>query len=52
MQRRDAATRGTIRRFVQEQRNQIEGMLPKMDEEDQRRASGYLNYIEGLTAPG
>ncbi|MBG0813973.1 DUF5667 domain-containing protein [Planomonospora sp. ID82291] len=43
---------GHLERFVRKQRDQIEGMLPKMDEEDQRRASGYLNYIEGLAPPG
>ncbi|WP_141703513.1 DUF5667 domain-containing protein [Planobispora rosea] len=48
VERRDAKTTGTIRRFVQEQRHQIEEMIPKMDEEDQRRASGYLDYIQGL----
>ncbi|WP_433249818.1 DUF5667 domain-containing protein [Streptosporangium sp. CA-135522] len=40
-----------LKRFVQKQRNQIEGMLPKMDVEEQRRAHGYLNYIEGLEPP-
>ncbi|GIH90936.1 DUF5667 domain-containing protein [Planobispora siamensis] len=52
VRRRDAKSTGTLKRFVQKQRNQIEGMLPKMDEEDQRRANGYLNYIEGLAPPG
>ncbi|MBG0827328.1 hypothetical protein HS041_06075 [Planomonospora sp. ID67723] len=52
VRRDDAKATGNLKRFVQKQRNQIEGMLPKMDEEDQRRASGYLNYIEGLAPPG
>ncbi|MFF5209934.1 DUF5667 domain-containing protein [Streptosporangium sp. NPDC000396] len=48
VRRRDAASAGQLKRFVQKQRNQIEGMIPKMDVEDQRRAHGYLVYIEGL----
>ncbi|MGC5009435.1 DUF5667 domain-containing protein [Streptosporangium sp. DT93] len=41
-----------FRRFVQKQRTQITGMLPRMDAEDQRRAHGYLDYIDGLAPPG
>ncbi|MEV7908146.1 DUF5667 domain-containing protein [Streptomyces anulatus] len=52
VQRRDARSTGQLRRFVQKQRNQIQIMLPKMDEDDRRRASGYLDYIDGLTQPG
>ncbi|GGL36387.1 DUF5667 domain-containing protein [Planomonospora parontospora] len=56
VRRRDAEdaeeATGDLERFVRKQRDQIEGMLPKMDEEDQRRANGYLNYIEGLAPPG
>ncbi|MDP9863532.1 MULTISPECIES: DUF5667 domain-containing protein [Streptosporangium] len=48
----DARSTGRLKRFVQKQRNQIEGMLPKMDVEERRRANGYLNYIEGLAPPG
>lgn len=51
VRRRDARNTGDLKRFVQKQRNQIEGMLPKMDAEDQRRANGYLNYIDGLAPP-
>ncbi|MFJ2028372.1 DUF5667 domain-containing protein [Streptosporangium sp. NPDC087985] len=47
----DAKSTGQLKRFVQKQRHQIEGMLPKMDVEQQRRAHGYLNYIEGLAPP-
>ncbi|MFC4058658.1 DUF5667 domain-containing protein [Planomonospora corallina] len=47
-----AEVTGHLQRFVRKQRNRIEGMLPKMDEENQRRANGYLNYIEGLAPPG
>ncbi|GAA3109384.1 DUF5667 domain-containing protein [Streptosporangium carneum] len=52
VQRRDARSTGQLKRFVQKQRTQIEIMLPKMDEEDRRRANGYLDYIDGLTPPG
>ncbi|WP_133061868.1 DUF5667 domain-containing protein [Streptosporangium minutum] len=48
----EAKSTGQLKRFVQKQRNQIEGMLPKMDVEERRRAHGYLNYIEGLAPPG
>ncbi|GAA2998179.1 hypothetical protein GCM10017559_18540 [Streptosporangium longisporum] len=40
-----------LRRFVQKQRTQIRGMIPKMDAEDQRKAHGYLDYIDGLAPP-
>lgn len=52
VQRHDAKSRGELKRFVQKQRNQIEGMLPRMDAENARRANGYLHYIDGLTPPG
>ncbi|GAA3127120.1 hypothetical protein GCM10010466_17430 [Planomonospora alba] len=55
VRRRDAddaqEAAGSLQRFVRKQRNRIEGMLPKLDEENQRRANGYLNYIEGLAPP-
>ncbi|WP_344971158.1 DUF5667 domain-containing protein [Streptosporangium fragile] len=51
VRRRDAASTKQLKRFVQKQRHQIAGMIPKMDAEDQRRANGYLNYIEGLAPP-
>ncbi|MFI7533847.1 DUF5667 domain-containing protein [Streptosporangium sp. NPDC049376] len=51
VERRSGRSTGQLRRFVQKQRNQIEIMLPKMDEEDRRRANGYLDYIDGLTQP-
>ncbi|MEU4830602.1 DUF5667 domain-containing protein [Streptosporangium sp. NPDC023615] len=41
-----------LKHFVRKQRTQITGMLPKMDAEDQRRAHGYLDYIDGLAPPG
>ncbi|WP_326819427.1 DUF5667 domain-containing protein [Streptosporangium sp. NBC_01756] len=50
--RSDAKSAGQLKRFVQKQRHQIEGMLPKMDVEEQRRAHDYLNYIDGLAPPG
>ncbi|GAA3443603.1 DUF5667 domain-containing protein [Planomonospora venezuelensis] len=51
VRRDDAKVTSSLKRFVQKQRDQIEGMLPKMDEDAQRRANGYLNYIEGLAPP-
>ncbi|WP_214103347.1 DUF5667 domain-containing protein [Acrocarpospora catenulata] len=39
-----------VRIFAREQRNKIEPMLPKMDEENRERANKYLTYIEGYTA--
>ncbi|GAA4235400.1 hypothetical protein FHR32_003253 [Streptosporangium album] len=48
----DAKSAGELKRFVQKQRHQIEGMLPKMDVEERRRAHDYLNYIDGLAPPG
>ncbi|MDP9847308.1 DUF5667 domain-containing protein [Streptosporangium lutulentum] len=51
VRRRDAKSAGELKRFVQKQRHQIEGMIPKMDAEDQKKANGYLSYIEGLAPP-
>jgi hypothetical protein len=51
VRRRDAKSAGELKRFVQKQRHQIEGMLPKMDAEDQKKANGYLTYIDGLAPP-
>jgi hypothetical protein len=51
VRRRDAKSAGELKRFVQKQRHQIEGMLPRMDAEDQKKANGYLTYIDGLAAP-
>lgn len=50
--RRDSASAKELKRFVQKQRHQISGMIPKMDAEDQLKAHGYLHYIEGLSPPG
>ncbi|MET9063616.1 DUF5667 domain-containing protein [Streptosporangium sandarakinum] len=52
VRRRDVRSSRQLKRFVQKQRNQIEGMLPKLDVEDQRRANGYLHYIIQLAPPG
>ncbi|MFF4987927.1 DUF5667 domain-containing protein [Streptosporangium saharense] len=51
VERRSGRSTGQLRRFVQKQRDQIQIMLPKMDENDRRRANGYLDYIDGLTQP-
>ncbi|WP_326646787.1 DUF5667 domain-containing protein [Streptosporangium sp. NBC_01755] len=51
VRRRDASSARELKRFVQKQRTQISGMLPKMDAEDQRKAHVYLNYIDGLAPP-
>lgn len=51
VERRSGKSTGQLRRFVQKQRDQIQIMLPKMDENDRRRANGYLDYIDGLTQP-
>ncbi|WP_345599803.1 DUF5667 domain-containing protein [Thermocatellispora tengchongensis] len=47
----DQGTKSKMRRFAEEQHDTVAPMLSKMDEEAQRQASGYLNYIEGLAAP-
>ncbi|MER5645221.1 DUF5667 domain-containing protein [Streptosporangium sp. NPDC002524] len=52
MRRRDSASAKELKRFVQKQRTQIAGMIPKMGAENQRKAHVYLNYIEGLAPPG
>lgn len=52
LRRRDATSTKELKRFVQKQRHQISGMIPKMDAEDQLKAHGYLHYIEGLSPPG
>jgi hypothetical protein len=51
VRRRDPKSSGELKRFVQKQHDQIEGMLPKMDVEDQKKANGYLSYIDGLAPP-
>ncbi|MBB2909017.1 hypothetical protein FHS43_000263 [Streptosporangium becharense] len=48
---RDTARAGQLKRFVRKQHAQVSGMIPRMDVEDRRRASGYLDYIEGLAPP-
>ncbi|MFF0310849.1 DUF5667 domain-containing protein [Streptosporangium sp. NPDC004379] len=52
VRRRDSRESRQLKRFVQKQRNQIEGMLPRLDVEEQRRANGYLHYIIQLAPPG
>ncbi|WP_344914607.1 DUF5667 domain-containing protein [Streptosporangium oxazolinicum] len=51
IRRRDSARAKELKRFVQKQRTQIAGMIPKMGAENQRKAHVYLNYIEGLASP-
>jgi len=51
IRRRDSTRAGELKRFVQKQRTQITGMIPKMGVENQRKAHVYLNYIEGLAPP-
>ncbi|MCG5215156.1 DUF5667 domain-containing protein [Streptosporangium soli] len=51
VKRDDARSATKLKRFAEEQHNTVEPMLPKMDEETQRQANGYLNYIDGLAAP-
>ncbi|WP_329089015.1 MULTISPECIES: DUF5667 domain-containing protein [unclassified Streptosporangium] len=51
IRRRDSARAKELKRFVQKQRTQIAGMIPKMGAENQRKAHVYLNYIEGLAPP-
>ncbi|WP_084956014.1 DUF5667 domain-containing protein [Thermoactinospora rubra] len=40
-----------IKKFAEDQRNLVEGMLPQLDGPEQVQASGYLDYIDGLVAP-
>ncbi|WP_113701142.1 DUF5667 domain-containing protein [Nonomuraea lactucae] len=40
-----------IGRFARDQRDMVEPMLARLDKAHQDQASGYLDYIEGLTAP-
>ncbi|MEU8200774.1 DUF5667 domain-containing protein [Streptosporangium sp. NPDC049046] len=51
IRRRDSTRARELKRFVQKQRTQITGMIPKMGAENQRKAHVYLNYIEGLAPP-
>jgi hypothetical protein len=51
IRRRDSARAKELKRFVQKQRTQIAGMIPRMGAENQRKAHVYLNYIEGLAPP-
>jgi len=41
-----------IDRFAEDQRNMVEPMLERLDGVQQDQAVGYLDYIEGLVAPG
>ncbi|WP_336209762.1 DUF5667 domain-containing protein [Nonomuraea sp. LPB2021202275-12-8] len=41
-----------IDRFAEDQRNMVEPMLEQLDGVQQDQAVGYLDYIEGLVAPG
>ncbi|MFC7645857.1 DUF5667 domain-containing protein [Streptosporangium lutulentum] len=49
VRRRDAKSAGELKRFVQKQRHQIEGMIPKMDAEDQK--SQRLSQLHRGTGP-
>ncbi|MEU4229295.1 DUF5667 domain-containing protein [Nonomuraea sp. NPDC026600] len=40
-----------INRFARDQKNMVEPMLERMDGDQQDKASGYLDYIDGLVAP-
>jgi hypothetical protein len=51
VKRKDQTSSTRLKRFAEHQRNMVEPMLSKMDEEMQRQASGYLKYIDGLAAP-
>ncbi|GAA0968474.1 hypothetical protein GCM10009555_013900 [Acrocarpospora macrocephala] len=48
----DARAQAKVRTFAREQRNRIEGMLPKLDEENRERANEYLVFIDGYTVGG
>ncbi|MFD1544382.1 DUF5667 domain-containing protein [Nonomuraea guangzhouensis] len=41
-----------INRFARDQKNMVEPMLERMDGDQQDKATGYLDYIDGLVAPG
>ncbi|WP_219471003.1 DUF5667 domain-containing protein [Nonomuraea rhizosphaerae] len=41
-----------INRFARDQKDMVEPMLEQLHGDEQDQASGYLNYIEGLVAPG
>ncbi|MFI6792340.1 DUF5667 domain-containing protein [Nonomuraea sp. NPDC050383] len=40
-----------IRTFAEDQRDMVEPMLERMADDDHDKATGYLDYIEGLVAP-
>ncbi|MBT2231846.1 DUF5667 domain-containing protein [Nonomuraea sp. NEAU-A123] len=40
-----------INRFARDQKNMVEPMLERMDGDQQDKATGYLDYIDGLVAP-
>ncbi|GIH22445.1 hypothetical protein Aph01nite_07550 [Acrocarpospora phusangensis] len=48
----DAKEQAKVRKFAREQRNRIEPMLPKMDQENRERANEYLVFIDGYTVSG
>ncbi|MFI6921626.1 DUF5667 domain-containing protein [Nonomuraea spiralis] len=41
-----------IKKFAQKQRDVVEPMLEQLNEAQKGQAAGYLDYIEGLVAPG
>ncbi|MER6944034.1 DUF5667 domain-containing protein [Nonomuraea sp. NPDC000554] len=41
-----------IKRFARDQKNMVEPMLEQLDEVQHDQATGYLDYIQGLEAPG
>ncbi|MCA2227097.1 DUF5667 domain-containing protein [Nonomuraea aurantiaca] len=40
-----------INRFARDQKNMVEPMLERLDGDQQDKATGYLDYIDGLVAP-
>ncbi|MFE3451374.1 DUF5667 domain-containing protein [Nonomuraea sp. NPDC059194] len=40
-----------INKFVEEQHEKVDPMLERLNDVDQRQASGYLDYIDGLRLP-
>jgi hypothetical protein len=49
---RTQARSSKIKKFAQNQRDMVEPMLDQLSEAQKGQAAGYLDYIEGLVAPG
>ncbi|WP_169949867.1 DUF5667 domain-containing protein [Microbispora sp. H11081] len=49
---RPGQTSGDARKFAREQRNLVEPLLPKLDQENRDKANQYLSYIDSFTGSG